>query len=979
MSNRVKKELAGVVAAMVCMSAFSVYAEDLQIITPVGVTASSEYPAWGEMESLIDGSGMSGEGRSATHASAGLQYIYWHSAGGAVISDQWVQFDLGRRYNLANVLIWQLCQPDHLTRRGVKNFTIRVAGENGVFSTLSTGNTLNEASGTAPEPVQVVAMAVQGVRYVRLEVDSNYGDSYVGLSEVRFEEAAPPSLDGIYTLTPQSVTASTYYSDGSSYGPQFTIDGSGLNGSDRFATHVNNNAGKLFWHSDGTTVADQWIEYDLGAAYHVTNAVIWQLAQSNLISRGVKDFDIRVAGTNHVFYTYSSGNVLDRASRMTQEYAQVFSLNTQDVRYVRFEIDSNYVNQYVGLSEVRFEVVLPPSRDLTWNGSAGDAEWNVSSQNWLTNSTATTFGLRDNVLFDGTAVWNAATVTADIAVGDLVVDSSGTVRIDSGTSAGKRINEAASFIKRGSGTLEMAGGAADVAGSFHSFTCDVQVLEGTLKTVTHGRNDINPIEGLLGNPSVDRKIIVTNGATLHFGHNNAIGTTYSTPEVKLEFVDGGVFTNQPYRVNTLGPVLFKDAVIAPLTGNYQDWGALVLNGDLEFKGSTPYTITSLSGAYLTIGLNGMPSIMVDDITGDDSVDLNFVIAIKNTHGIPSSFRKTGAGTLRLDTTISTFTGDVAVAEGTLETGSGAGQTNMYQNVLGNAKVPRTISVASGAKLKFTGSNTLVPGFESALAEVQLNGGTLQLGDNTSNVFGPLTLNDGTVAYNRGYGTDWGMMVFSGKVSFQGTQPYVFNPAGANANLAAGKNEEIEIEAFDITASSDVDVSLNLPFINFDGAGGQPSRFVKTGAGTLSLGASNISTGALRVTEGVLRIDGSWSAVNSSVTAENGGYLGGTGSVARAVFAGGGFECTMGQSGLLNAGSVVAGATGTVRILNPEGLPVEDLNVAFMSYSSIEGIENISNWTVEVDGVEPTDDLRVKASNGVLSAGWAPAGTLIMLQ
>jgi len=979
MCNRINKRLGEGIAIALCLFNFCAFADGEIVLTPVSVAASSQYSAWGEKEALIDGSGMSGEGRTATHISAGLQYIYWHSASGAVIANQWVQFDLGRRYNLANALIWQLCQPGDLINRGVQNFTIKVAGENGIFSTLSTGNTLSKASGTAPEPVQIIAMASQGVRYVRLEVESNYGAPYVGLSEVRFEMAAPPALDGIYTLAPATVTASTSYSNGSDYGPQFTIDGSGMTGSDRFATHSNANTPKLFWHSNGSTVADQWLEYDLGVACQLTNAVIWQIGQSNLTSRGIQEFDIQVAGTNHLFSTYSAGNILDRASSLPQEYAQVFSLVTQDVRYVRFEINSNYGDTYVGLSEVRFEVILPPSRDLIWNGTSGNAEWNMLAQNWLTNSAATAFGMLDNVLFGDTAEVKTATISGNLAVGDLVVDNTGTNRIDSGTTFGNRINEAASFIKRGSGVLELGGGVPGNAGSYHSFTCDVQILEGTVKLVSDSKNGADPVEGLLGDPSVDRKIVVTNGATLLFGANNGIGATLSTPKVKLEVVDGGILQNAPYRVTTLGPALFRDAVISPLNGSYTDWGSLVLNGDLEFKGTSPYNITSQNGAYLVIGYTGTPSIMVDDISGDDSADLTLTIAVRDTHGVPSKFSKTGAGTLRLNTNLSTFTGDVAVVEGVLETGPGNGFTNQYNNVLGNCKVPRKLTVESGAKLKLTGSNTLVPGFESALLAVEIKGGSLELADGNSNVFGPLTLNDATLSYNRGYDSNWAMVIFSGKVSVQGTEPLVLNPAGSNANLASGLNEEIEIEVYDITASSVIDAAFNLPFINFNGADGSPSRFRKTGAGTLSLGAVNTSTGALRVVEGVLRIDGRWNAVNSSVTAETGGYLGGTGTVARAVFNGGGFECAQGQTGRLTASAVSVGATGTVRLLNPGALPVSELNVPFLSYVTIDGAENLANWSVEVEGVPASDNLRVRAKDGILVAGWAPRGTFIMLQ
>ncbi len=979
MYNRVKSELVRVVTTAMVLFAISAMAEDLYVLAPVSVSTSTSYSGWGEPIAMINGSGMTGEGRSGTHTNANERYLFWHS-NGTTVSDQWAEFDLGREYYVAYALIWQLAQDNvSLLDRGVKDFTIRLAGEDHVFTDFSSETMTMAVLGEANVPAQIFAVGELGVRYVRFEIDSNYGDQYVGLSEVRFEVSAPPPIDGVFTLAPQVATASTFYSDGTGYGPQFMVDGSGMTGNNRSATHTHLNATKLFWHSDGTTVSNQWVEFDLGNIYTITNALIWQLAQSNLTARGVQDFDIDVAGTNHVFTSYSTGKTLNRATVDPDQFCQIIPLYTQDVRYIRFDINSNFGDTYVGLSEVRFEVILPEPRDLVWDGSPGNAEWNMTSMNWKTNGVATSFGLLDNVTFDETAAVNTATLTAEITAGDILVDSSGTVSINAGTVYGKRIREAASFVKRGTGTLEMAGGLQNVAGCFHSFTCDVQVLEGTLKLVTDSRNALNPVEGLLGNPSVDRTILVTNGATLCFGANNGLGTTLSSPKVKLEFVDGGVLTNQPYRVNTLGPVLFKDAVIAPLTGYYSDWGSLVFNGDVEFKGSNPYTINSLAGAFLAFGVTGMPSIMVDDITGDDSPDLTFNIAVHNAHNMPSTFRKTGAGTLRLNTNLSTFTGDVTVAEGTLETAAGNGFTNEYHSVLGNAKVFRTILVEGGAKVKFAGSNTLVPGYETALAEIVVNGGTLQLADNTSNVFGPLTLDDATVIYNKGYGTDWGMMVFSGKVSFQGTQPYVFNPAGLNANLASGYNEEIEIEVYDITSSADADVSLNLPFINFNGGDGAPSCFRKSGAGTLSLGAFNLSTGALRVVEGTLRIDGSWSGVNSSVTAESGGSLGGTGSVNRVVFNGGGFECVAGQSGLMTANAVEIGETGTVHILNPGSLPADEINVALINASEFDGSLNLADWTLNVDGVTSSPHLRVRVIGDNLVAGWAPLGTIIMLQ
>lgn len=790
--------------------------------------------------------------------------------------------------------------------------------------------------------------------------------------------------DESHIIAPVSATASTTWSGTPGFvSPNYLIDGSGLTGAGRSATHTNANAAGLFWHSNsGIVVANQWLEFDLGAVYTISNALVWQLAQVTFTTRGVRAFTIKVAGPDRVFSTLSTGNELNQATGAANEPVQVVPLAAHYVWYVRFEIQSNWgASGIVGLSEVRFEGGPPEPRDLTWNGTAGNAAWDIVSGNWVTNGAGTVFRHGDNVLFNDEASEKQVAVTTNLAVGAIVVDNAETCRISCGTNANQRILSATAFVKRGSGTLELGGGTYNVASSFHTFTNDVVIEQGTVKTLNTGRDGTNPNEGLLGNPSVPRTIVVTNGATLHFNANNTLGTALSTPQARLIVADGGILASTAYRSNTLGPVLFDNGLIAQLSGTFTgtsgQWASLVFNGDATFRGTSPHVISGVNNAALSFGYAVVPSVHVEEITGDAAADVTFNVQIINFgDGKPSRFRKTGPGTLRLGNTGSSFTGNVVVAEGVLEVASGAA-SNTVVSVLGNPKAARKVRVESGATLKFTGSNTIATGYDSPEPELELAGGTLALASGSSSVFGPLTLEDATVTYNNGHSTAWGMMIFTKRVTFKGTQPCVFNPVGSNNNFASGLNEETEMDVWDITGSSAIDAALNLPFINFGSVTNTPpSRFRKAGPGTLSLGAANTSTGALRVVEGVLRIDGSWSAVNSSVTAESGGYLGGTGTVARAVFNGGGFECSMGQAGRLTAATVVAGETGTVRLLNPDGLPVTQLNVPFLTYTTLEGAGNLADWTVEVEGVSPTVNLRVQAKDGTLTAGWFPKGTMI---
>ena len=969
------------VVALCLLKPCAAFAAD-SVITPVSVSASSRYAAWGEPVSMINGSGLTGTGRMATHTNANLQYLFWHSDG-STVSNQWVEFDLGSTYNVSNALIWQLAQVG-MTGRGVQAFTMRVAGEDRVFSTVSTTN-LNIATGSANEPVQVRPLVAEDVRYVRFTIQSKFtgGGEYVGLSEVRFEGAVSVPVP---LIVPVSATASSNYGTPPYlYGPQWLIDGSGLTGTGRYASHTNANATNLFWHSNTPVVVpNQWAEFDLGAVYHLTNALVWQLAQAGMTDRGVQKFTISVADDDYAFSTYSTNTPLARATGLANEPAQVVPLVATKVRYVRFNIETNWgASGIVGLSEVRFdgEPLVQTPRDLTWNGSSGDARWNKVAQNWLTNNSATAFQTGDNVRFDDTAAEKNVTLSNNVVVGTITVDSASDYRISAGTIANNRILSSGSLVKRGNGVLEMGGGVSGTANSLHSFTNAITVSGGTLKVTSNGQNVKNATEGLLGNMQASRTIRVSTNATLNLAAQYLGGRLDSIPVTAL-VVDHGTlsFSSTNISETALGPLTLDSAKVECVNTNTYTYAAF--NGLTRFMGTSTVYFAQTGFAKQAFFLDPAGTeVCVSNITQDTAWDVRIDWLIKdfatnNVLAQTSGIRKTGAGTLYLGSANSAFSGNIIVSEGTLEVAAGTFINTAY-SVLGNPKISHKVRVESGAMLKMDVNNTFGTGFDSPLTELEIVGGTLSLASGSSSVFGPLTLENAVVTYNGGYGVDWGMMIFSKSATFKGTQPYVFNPAGVNANFACGLNEETEINVWNITGTSAIDAALNLPFINFDSVTNKPpSRFKKTGLGTLSLGAINTSTGALRVVEGVLRIDGRWNAANSSVTAETGGYLGGTGLVARAVFNGGGFECTMSQTGQLTVATAVIGANGKVRILNPGGLPVEQLNVPFLAYTTLAGGENLSNWTVEAVGSPATSKLRVQAKDGKLVARWSPPGTLI---
>ena len=353
MSGRAKVWMIGASAAFAASIVESLWADEALVIAPVRAAArttwdgtSSGQPGFVSPYYMINCMGMTGVGRDAVHSSANASNLFWHSAF-TTVSNEWLEFDLGATYRVTNALIWQLVQAG-MTSRGVQSFSILVAGPDKAYTVLSSSHQLSRAESNVPAPVQIIPLVADGVQWIRFNIHTNWGDaSYVGLSEVRFEAYPVPQIPVVRIMSPARATASSTW-DGTSYNqPNFVssnylIDKSGLIGIGRDAVHSYLNASNLFWHSNtGIVVSNQWLEFDLGMVCDVTNALVWQLAQSGLTSRGVKDFTVLAAGEDHVFCACSTGR-LTQAAGTTNEPVQIVPSVTNGVRYIRFDIQSNW-------------------------------------------------------------------------------------------------------------------------------------------------------------------------------------------------------------------------------------------------------------------------------------------------------------------------------------------------------------------------------------------------------------------------------------------------------------------------------------------------------------------------------------------------------------------------------------------------------------------------------------------------------------
>ena len=146
-----------------------------------------------------------------------------------------------------------------------------------------------------------------------------------------------------------------------------TTDGTGTK-HDRVATNM--------WLSDfETTIADQFITFDLGseATYNLTSFHLWNYNEQNNTDRSANIVKIEVASSvdSPVWRSVDSDPetpgdqnwIFPEAPGSTSYYGVEIDLSADDVRLIRFDIQTNHGDgDVVGLSEVQFygTEIVPP-------------------------------------------------------------------------------------------------------------------------------------------------------------------------------------------------------------------------------------------------------------------------------------------------------------------------------------------------------------------------------------------------------------------------------------------------------------------------------------------------------------------------------------------------------------------------------------------------------------------------------------------
>ncbi len=157
-------------------------------------------------------------------------------------------------------------------------------------------------------------------------------------------------------VTPTNVIASTE-DDPAKFPDDKLIDNSGLSVADLTGTHAANSSGSPnAWISKVGVALPQTVRFDLGGAYVLTDAHIWQYLlagdSGNINQSDAIEISFSMSGTGGQFSATTNINLAAVASAPVSQ--QAFPLGGVTANAVRFKITSIHGGAVAGLSEVKF-------------------------------------------------------------------------------------------------------------------------------------------------------------------------------------------------------------------------------------------------------------------------------------------------------------------------------------------------------------------------------------------------------------------------------------------------------------------------------------------------------------------------------------------------------------------------------------------------------------------------------------------------
>lgn len=518
-------------------------------------------------------------------------------------------------------------------------------------------------------------------------------------------------------------------------------------------------------------------------------------------------------------------------------------------------------NAVVGGSATLSTLTVNNASDIAYSGGLGGAGTNQNNLA-LAKSGAGKLTLSGTNTFAGGTTLSAGTLSVDaisrIGTGTLTL-SGGTFQY---TGSGSETRAGAYNLNSGSVSIDVSSATGNLTLWKTSGTFNQQLTKTGLGTLNFGANADNSgatavVSGgtLVLNSSANNNVAavtVNNGGTLRLGTTDGSGATIGADR---QVWNGGNIT-----INT--------------------GGAWNQNGMNE----TVSTVRLYGG---TISGNGIltSSATIDAQAGSSSTILAGSVGLT----------KTTAGIVTLSAA-NTFTGNVLVSAGELQTSA----TNNVRS-LGADNVGRTVTVSSGAILKFLGSDTFGNAGSTPNTSLLISGTVTSVAGKL-NTLGNVTLTGGTLSNLGGLGPAYQAYSLAGSVTVNGSAASSISGSGSSTGVHLGTNTSFNVA--DATGSAAADLTVSVPLVNRNGDLGGAGGLTKSGAGTMTLSAINTYTGNTTVSAGTLEVGGSGQLASGTYAGDisNAGTLS-INTTANQTLSG----------AITGAGSLIKGNTGTLTL------------------------------------------------------------------
>ena len=501
--------------------------------------------------------------------------------------------------------------------------------------------------------------------------------------------------------------------------------------------------------------------------------------------------------------------------------------------------------------------------------ATSDATISASRLTGTTPAVTLTIG---NITIGAQTMNLSATNGADLALGTVTLTGAPTFNTSAGNTTVGAISGSFGFTKTGGGTL-VVNGSSNYSGStvVQSGTLALGNAAGVSATsalnISAGATfDLRNLSAVIGS--------LTGAGDVTLGSGNLdVGTNDGTTTFTGTIAGIGGFTKSGTGTFTLGhansytgaTTINNGTLLTSIADALPSLTALTLgaNGTLDLSG-TNQTVGSiagagrilLGGAAISFGGNGLSTNYTGVITGTGNVT------------------KTGAGTFTISG-ISDYIGQTNLTGGTLALGAA--------NVLPSTTA---VSLSVGTTFDLSGFAQTIGSLQGSGA-LSLGAATFTIGTNDADTTfsGAITGNGNIIKTGNGVQTLSGTNTFSGGVTILGGALSVNNESRLGTNTAVILNGGALAVNADLTLTKGLSLGVDggtldtaTSNVTFSGSlSGSATTLTKTGTGTLTITTTDAAfSSELSIDEGRVVVNGALTSM--PVTVNDGGTLGGTGTV-----------------------------------------------------------------------------------------------------